>query len=129
MRNTYRKSRIIERPQCHNKQQTNIYQAYKFQNQNSKQEPGLIFGTFTYIDKDIFLNLLKSLVRTRLEYASTVWCPVFKKDGAAIENVQRRATKLVSGISHLSYSERLYALGLPSLEYKRERANVIQVYN
>ena len=40
---------------------------------------GIIFRTFTYLDKDIFMNLLKSLVRTHLEYASPVWSPVFKK--------------------------------------------------
>ena len=40
---------------------------------------GLIFRTFTYIDKDIFLNLFKSLVRPHVEYALTVWCPVFKR--------------------------------------------------
>ena len=57
-----------------------------------------------------------------------MWCPVFKKDRVAIENEQRRATKLVSSISHLPYSERLCALGLPALEYRRERADVIQVY-
>ena len=47
---------------------------------------------------------------------------------SAIENVQRRATKFVRCISHLPYSERFRALGLPSLEYRRERADVIQVY-
>ena len=88
----------------------------------------IIFRTFPYIDKDIFLNLFKSLVPPHLEYASTVWCPVFKKDIVAIENIQRRATKLVNSISHLSYSERLRALGLPSLEYSPERADVIQVF-
>ena len=89
---------------------------------------GIIFRTFTYLDKDIFMNLFKSLVRTHLEYASPVGSPVFKKDRIAIENVQRRATKLVRCILHLPYSERLRALGLPSLEYRRERADVIQVY-
>ena len=74
------------------------------------------------------MNLFKSLVRTHLEYASPVWSPDFKKDRIAIENVQRRATKLVRCISHLPYSEKLRALGLPSLEYRRERADVIQVY-
>ena len=33
---------------------------------------GLIFRTFTYLDKDIFMNLYKSLVRPHLEYASSV---------------------------------------------------------
>ncbi|MEW8547072.1 MAG: reverse transcriptase family protein [Candidatus Thiodiazotropha sp.] len=89
---------------------------------------GLIFRTFTFLDKEIFLNLYKSLVRPHLEYAATVWSPVYKKDKIAIENVQRRATKLVKNISHMSYSERLKILGLPSLEYRRERADVIQVY-
>ena len=89
---------------------------------------GLIFRTFIYIDKDIFLNLFKSIVRPHIEYTSLVWSPVFKKDMIALENVQRRATKLVKGITHLSYSDRLRKLGLSSLEYRREREDVIQVY-
>ena len=34
---------------------------------------GLIFQTFTYLDKDIFIKLFKPLVRPHLEYASTVY--------------------------------------------------------
>ena len=41
---------------------------------------------------------------------------------------KRRATKLVKSISHLPYSERLKSLGLPSLEYRRGRAGVVEVY-
>ena len=40
---------------------------------------GLRFRTLTYLDKDIFMNLYKSLVRPHLEYASSVWSPVYKK--------------------------------------------------
>ena len=42
--------------------------------------------------------------------------------------VKENATKLVSSIRHLSYRKRLKNLGLPSLEYRRERADLIEVY-
>ncbi len=86
---------------------------------------GIIFRTFTFMDKEIFLNLYKSIVRPHLEYASSVWSPVFKKDRIAIENVQRRATRLVNGLKDMSYEQRLKKLGLPSLEYRRERADMV----
>ena len=54
--------------------------------------------------------------------------PLHKKDMRAIKNVQRRATKLVSNIKNLSYKERLKKLGLLSMEYRRERADLIEVY-
>ena len=76
----------------------------------------------------MFLNLYKSIVRPHVEYAVTVCTPLYKKDMVAIENVQRRATKLVRTISHLTYQERLKCLGLPSLEYRRERAGLVEVY-
>ena len=64
----------------------------------------------------MFLNLFKSVVRPHLEYASTIWSPMYKKDKIQIENVQRHVTRLVKSIQHLTYPERLKALGLPSLE-------------
>ena len=36
---------------------------------------GLIFRTFTFMDKDMFLSIYKSIVRPHLEYASSVWSP------------------------------------------------------
>ena len=89
---------------------------------------GLIFRTFTYMDKEMFLNLYKSIIRPHVEYAVTVCTPLYKKEMVAIENVQRRATKLVRTISHLTYQERLKCLGLPSLAYRRERADLVEVY-
>ena len=62
---------------------------------------GIIFSL-----EKIFMNLFKSFVRPLLAYASSVWSPVYKKDRIAIENIQRRATKLVKSVSHLSYGER-----------------------
>ena len=49
-------------------------------------------------------------------------------DSEEIEKVQRRATKLIPQIANLPYDERLKYLGLPSLKYRRLRADMIQVY-
>ena len=40
---------------------------------------GIFFMTFSYIDKKMFLNLFKSLVRPHLEYTSPIWSPPNKK--------------------------------------------------
>ena len=89
---------------------------------------GLIIKTFTYLDTDMFLQLYKSLVRPHLEYASVIWTPRFKKDIIAIENVQRRATRALRNLQNLDYPARLRKLGIPTLEYRRARADVIEVY-
>ena len=80
------------------------------------------------MDTDMLFNPYKSTVRPHLEYATTVWSPIYKKDKITIENVQRRATRLVKSIQHLTYPERLRLLGLTPLEYSGERADMIQVY-
>ena len=45
-----------------------------------------------------------------------------------LEKVQRRATKLLQNISHLSYPERLAALNLPTLVYCRIRGDMIETF-
>jgi hypothetical protein len=89
---------------------------------------GLINRTFSFIDKEMFLTLYKTLVRPHMEYASSVWYPWLKKDIKILERVQKRATKIMDSIKHLSYSDRLRTLGLPTLEYRRKRFDMIQVY-
>ena len=44
------------------------------------------------------LSLYEALVMPHLEYASTVWLPMFKKDRISLELVQRRATHSFGGI-------------------------------
>ena len=45
-----------------------------------------------------------------------------------IENVQRRATKLVDGLKTFEYHERLQILGLPTLAFRRARGDMIGMY-
>ena len=53
---------------------------------------------------------------------------MYKREVIQIENVQRRATKLVKNIQHLSYSDRTRYLGLPSLQYRRLRSDMVEKF-
>ena len=89
---------------------------------------GLIKRHFSFLDKDIVVRLFKQLVRPHLEYAVQVWSPYFSKDKQLIENVQRRATRLISWLRDLPYEDRLKRLGLTSMELRRIRGDLIQVF-
>ena len=74
----------------------------------------------------MFLSLFKSIVRPHLEYASVIWSPLYKKDKITLENIQRRDTRLIPAMEGKNYFERLKRLGLPTLEYSRERADITE---
>ena len=46
----------------------------------------------------------------------------------AIEKVQKRATRMIPDLRHLPYRNRLEALSLPSLSYRRKRSDMIMCY-
>ena len=67
-------------------------------------------------------------MRPHIEYAQSVWSPYLKKHIHMIENVQRRARKVIPGFIKISYEERLKKLKLPTLKYHRLRGDMIEVY-
>ena len=81
---------------------------------------GCLVRTFRHLNKDTFLLLYKAMVRPHLEYASCIWCPHLIKDRDLIEQVQRRATRLVSETKGLPYNSRLKELQLPTFNYRRQ---------
>ena len=90
---------------------------------------GVIKRTFVNLNRDTLPLLYKSLVRPHLEYANSIWGPIFQLDKIKLELVQRRATRLIPAIRHLTYEERLRYLKLPSLEFRRRRGDMVSVYN
>ena len=89
---------------------------------------GIIKRSFNRRDEITITTLFKSMVRPHLEYANAIWGPHFQADIIKVESVQRRATKMIYGLTNLPYQERLKTLKLPSLVYRRRRGNMIQIF-
>ena len=88
----------------------------------------MIKKAYTSRDESMIGLLYKAMVRPHLEYGNTIWGPFYKEDIIRIERVQRRATKLINGLRHKPYGERLQSLDLPSLLYRRRRGDMIWTY-
>ena len=89
---------------------------------------GLIKRNFKYLAIPTFIQLYISMVRSHLDYCSSVWAPYRKGDIEALEKVQKRATKILPGLKNLPYSERLKICKIPTLHYRRIRGDVIETY-
>ena len=88
----------------------------------------MLVKTFTCRDVLLWKKLYVSLVRPQLEFASTVWNPYLKGDIEALERVQRRASRIPTALKGLPYEERLKVWGLSTLEDRRIRGDLIQMY-
>jgi len=58
-------------------------------------------------------------MRPHLEYCVQVWSPQYRRDMDLLKSIKRRARKVIHGMEHLSYEDRLRELGLFSLENRR----------
>jgi len=89
---------------------------------------GLIARTITYKSPKVMLQLYKTLVRPHLEYCVSAWSPYYEKDKALLERIQHRFTRMIPGFKQLPYESRLLRLQLWTLEERRHRADLLEVF-
>ena len=72
-------------------------------------------------------RLLLSPGETHLECWVQLWAPQYERDVDTVEKVQQSAKKIIKGLEHLSYEERLRAGTVQPGEEKAQR-DLIHVY-
>ena len=96
--------------------------------QRARSVAAWVFSAFKARDVTTMLTLYKSLVRCLVEYCCPLWHPSSILDIKLIEGIQRTFTSKIHGMQHLSYWQRLQATGLMSLQRRRERYIIIQMW-
>lgn len=56
----------------------------------------------------IFMPSFKSLVKPDIEYCIQFWPYLIREDIVQLEKVQKRATKMISGIGHFPYEDTVF---------------------
>ena len=95
--------------------------------EKAKQTSSWILRTFRTRELTAMITLYKSLVRPILEYASVLWAPIAKGEIQRLEEIQQSFLRKIKGINN-NYHTALNDLNLYSLERRRERYIVIQVW-
>ena len=66
--------------------------------------------------REVILPPYSALVRPQWEFCIQMWSPQYRRDMDLLEHIQRRAIKIIQGVEHLSYEDRLFSLGKRQLQ-------------
>ena len=92
------------------------------------QRVNLIFRGFTSRNIRLLTRAFTTFVRPLLEYCTPAWSPYMLRDIDKIENVQHYFTRRLFTCSHYTYNERLFMLGLETLESRRLKYDIKLYY-
>jgi len=74
------------------------------------------------------VNLYRTLVRPHLEYCMNAWSPHYANDKELLGKVQRRFVRMFKELKGKEDHERLRYLNVWTLEEKRNRQDLIEIY-
>ena len=93
-----------------------------------KQLCSWALSVFHTRNKDTMLTIFNSLIRSKLEYCAEIWHPHQIQEILKVEQIQRSFTSRIAGMQNSNYWERLYKLGIMSLQRRREKIIILHVW-
>ncbi|GAB0180251.1 hypothetical protein GRJ2_000490400 [Grus japonensis] len=106
----------------------NMTQQCALATQKANRVLGCIKSSMTSRSREVILPLCSALVRPHLVYCIQLWGLQHKKNMELLEQVQKRAMKMIGGLEHLSCEDRLRELGLFSLEKRRLQGDLLAAF-
>ena len=79
-------------------------------------------------DSEFMVTLFVSHIRPIMDYCSVVWNSEYLGNTRLLESIQRRWTREITGVQHLSYIERLKAVSLYSVHGRMLRVEIVKIW-